>query len=181
MVDDQMGPNGSDTPQPSRAASAEEGGQQTSRAASADEGGQQPSRAASSDEAHEILARNFWGVLSTIGPDGQPYAVPVTYGFDGAFHVVLRDGRKLENIRANPYVCITVVEVDPLARTWRSVVASGPVELVESSDDVTRAIEALRAQYPGTPTRSGDADALAASGARVMRLVPVKMTGRIRE
>lgn len=79
-------------------------------------GMQQPSRDATDDEARQIVARNFWGVLSTVGPDGQPYAVPVTYGFDGAFYAVLRDGRKLENIRANPSVCITVVEVDALDR-----------------------------------------------------------------
>lgn len=145
------------------------------------EGVQQPSRSATDDEARAIVARNFWGVLSTVGPDGRPYAVPVTYGFDGAFYAVLRDGRKLENIRANPHVCITVVEVDPLAKTWRSVVASGRAEFLESSDDVALAIERLRAQYPGTPTRSGGADALAASGARVMRLVPETLTGRIRE
>lgn len=144
-------------------------------------GDRQPSRAATDDEARQIVARNFWGVLSTVGPDGRPYAVPITYGFDGAFYAVLRDGRKLENIRANPHVCITVAEVDALAKAWRSVVASGRAALVESKDDMTRAIEVLRAQYPGTPTRSGGTDALAASGARVMRLVPETLTGRIRE
>ena len=129
-----------------------------------------------------IVARNYWGVLSTVDADGQPYAVPIIYGYDGAFYSVLRDGRKLQNIDANPRVCLNVVEVEQMAKTWRSVLAFGTAEWVEDDDAMRAAIDVIRAQYPGQPTRSGGGtEALRAQGFRVMKMVVSEMTGRSQE
>ena len=127
----------------------------------------------------EIVARNFWGVLATAGTDAQPYAVPIIFGYDGAFYAVLRPGTKLENLRANPHACLTIAEVTPDAKVWRSVVAQGVVDILEDAAEVDGALEVIRAQYPGEPTRrSQGAASLAAGGFHVMRLRPTTLTGR---
>lgn len=134
------------------------------------------------DEIRAIVARNFWGVLSTVGPDGQPYAVPIIYGYDGAFYSVLRDGRKLTNIDANPRVCINVVEIEEMAKRWRSVLAFGTARWIDDDEGMRAAIHVIRAQYPGPPARSGGTtDALRSQGFRVMKLVVDEMTGRAQE
>ena len=137
------------------------------------------SRVLDDDEVRAIVVRNFWGVLSTLDPGGQPYAVPIIYGYDGAFLAVLRDGRKVRNIEANPRVCLNVAEVENHAKTWRSVVVTGRASFVDTDEEMQAAIEVMRAQYPGVPTRSGAGmAALRAQGFRVMRLDVEEMTGR---
>ncbi len=133
-------------------------------------------------EMRAVVGRNYWGVLSTVDPEGQPYAVPIIYGYDGAFYSVLRDGRKLANIDANPRVCMNVVEVEQMAKTWRSVLAFGTAGWVEDDESMRAAIEVMRAQYPGQPTRSGGSmDALRSQGFRVMKMDVSEMTGRAQE
>ncbi len=59
----------------------------------------------------EIIKNGDYGVLSTVGTDGQPYAVPLNYAYhDGIiyFHCAT-DGHKLDNITANPKVSFCVV------------------------------------------------------------------------
>lgn len=138
----------------------------------------QGSRPLTTAETRAIVARNFWGVLSTVG-DGQPYAVPIIYGYDGAFYAVVRDGRKLRNLDENPRACLNVVETTAMAKTWRSALALGRVEWLVDDGAVASALEVIRDQYPGQPTRSGaSVAALRAQGFRVMKLVVDELTGR---
>lgn len=144
-----------------------------------DEGGRRgPARELESDEIGAVVTRNYWAVLSTAGAD-QPYAVPIIYGYDGAFYAVLRDGRKIRNMEANPHVCLNVVEVQDMARTWRSVLAVGRAAFVETDEEMRVAIDVIRAQYPGLPTRSGATmEGLRSQGFRVLRMDVMEMTGR---
>ena len=144
-----------------------------------DEGGRRgPAHALELEEIAAIVTRNYWAVLSTIG-DAQPYAVPIIYGYDGAFHAVLRDGRKVRNMETNPHVCLNVVEVQDMAKTWRSVLAIGRASFIETDEEMRAAIEVIRAQYPGLPTRSGATmEGLRSQGFRVLRMDVVEMTGR---
>ena len=67
----------------------------------------------SQDEIHALLIKSLTGTISTIGPDGVPYSVPVHFVFlDGTicFHG-LPAGQKLDNLKANPHVCFTVYEM----------------------------------------------------------------------
>lgn len=155
------------------------GGSAAAPQASAGGGRRGAARVLGADEVHTILARNYWGVLSTVGTDDQPYSVPIIYGFDGAFYSVLRDGRKLRNMDGNPRVCMNVVEVENMAKTWRSVLAFGRAEWVEDDDAMHAAIAIIRTQYPGLPARSGGTmSALREQGFRVLKLVVDEMTGR---
>lgn len=62
-------------------------------------------------EAIEILEASEYGVLSTIGEDGQPYGVPLSYVYkDDAiyFHCAV-SGQKLDNIANNSKVSFCVI------------------------------------------------------------------------
>jgi nitroimidazol reductase NimA-like FMN-containing flavoprotein (pyridoxamine 5'-phosphate oxidase superfamily) len=52
-------------------------------------------RALSEEEAFKILKAGEYGVLSTVGEDGYPYGVPVSYAYtgDGKDLVSWRQGR----------------------------------------------------------------------------------------
>ncbi len=140
-----------------------------------------PPRVLTAEEVRALVGRNYWGVLSTVD-NAQPYAVPIIYGFDTAFYAVLRDGRKVRNLEANPRACLTVVEIEHLATAWRSVVAVGRARWLEQDDAMRAAIDVIRAQYPGLPTRTGaGVDALRAQGHRVLCLEVEEMTGRTNE
>lgn len=68
-------------------------------------------RGISLQQAEELLDRGEYGVLSTVGPDGQPYGVPLNYVYrEGAlyFHCALA-GHKLDNLRHNARVSFCVV------------------------------------------------------------------------
>jgi len=61
--------------------------------------------------AQEILYSAEYGILSTVGPDGQPYGVPLNYVYRNEaifFHCALT-GHKLDNLRSNPKVSFCVV------------------------------------------------------------------------
>lgn len=62
-------------------------------------------------EAHNSLKRGEFGVLSTTGPDDQPYGVPVNYCIvEGCiyFHCAM-EGHKIDNFTYNPKVSFCVV------------------------------------------------------------------------
>jgi nitroimidazol reductase NimA-like FMN-containing flavoprotein (pyridoxamine 5'-phosphate oxidase superfamily) len=62
-------------------------------------------------EAFAILERGEYGFLSTTSVDNEPYGVPLNYcliGRDIYFHCAL-EGRKIDNIMANPRVSFCVV------------------------------------------------------------------------
>lgn len=62
-------------------------------------------------EAEALLARGEYGVLSTVGVDGQPYGMPLSYAYRNNaiyFHCAL-EGHKLENLEHSPKVSFCVV------------------------------------------------------------------------
>lgn len=113
-----------------------------------------PARALVDDEVREVVARNFIGVIATVS-DGQPYAVPIIYGYDDdAFFALLAPGRKSRNMEANPQVCLTIVDAGEGGQPWRSVVVTGRASWVEGLVKLGHALNAIRKQYPGNPVRS---------------------------
>lgn len=140
------------------------------------------SRDMSAEEIEEILERNYWGVLSTAA-EGEPYAIPIIFGRRGdVFYAVVGPGRKVENIQANPRVCLNVVEVEDMARRWRSVVVMGHADWVEDEEGIGTALDVIRQQYPGAPTRSASGAAgLAQMGFRMLAVHGAEITGRVQE
>lgn len=137
------------------------------------------SREMTDEEVEHLLGRCWWGNLAT-AEEGGPYAVPVIYGWDGEdFYVASRAGRKITNLEANPAVCLTVVEAEGLGEPWYSVVVLGDAELVHGFGGHVKAIRALRAQV-GRMGKIRKKDVAAMAAAKVIRISPREVTGRIR-
>ena len=108
--------------------------------------------AARSRFAHARVAR-----LATVGADGAPHLVPVTFAIDGDRIVTAVDAkpkrrrgrlRRLLNIRANPRVSLLVDEYDDdWGKLWW-VRADGEARIVEEDPDLGRVLALLRERYP---------------------------------
>ena len=87
------------------------------------------------EEIEDILKKGEYGILSTVGMDGKPYAVPISYAWkDGLIHLhcAANAGRKLDNISCNSNVCFVVIgdtEVQPekFGTLYESVILTGQI------------------------------------------------------
>lgn len=143
-------------------------------------------RELTAEEAKEILARGEYGILSTMGPDGYPYGVPVSYVFDGekiGFHCAADAGKKLENIMFNAKVSFTVVgdtEVLPekFSTRYESAVVFGTARKAEDKKAV---LKKLIEKYSPDFMESGmDCIERAAEKTGVYEIEIVHMTGKAR-
>ena len=106
------------------------------------------------EDCHDILNRGTSGVLALSGDNGYPYAVPLSYVYDGEklyFHCG-KAGHKLDAIGRCPKASFCVVDqdqVEPLAYTthYRSVIAFGTIRVLEDDREKQAAIEALAVKY----------------------------------
>lgn len=144
-------------------------------------------RGVSEAEARELLARGEYGILSTCGPDGQPYGIPLSYCvLDDAiyFHCAI-EGHKLENLAAESRVSFCVVgetEVLPeqFATRYESVVVSGrAVEVF--AEEKQQALEGILAKYAGGfPGKGLDYIEAAGERVRVFRIGIDSLCGKAR-
>lgn len=110
-------------------------------------------RAMTESDAWELLCRAEYGVLSTAGADGSPYGVPLNY-FEkaGALYVHCAvEGRKLENLAAEPRVsfCVvgkTEIPQDRFTAKYESVIVEGRADEV-LADEKQMALEGLLEKY----------------------------------
>ena len=110
-------------------------------------------RSITETEAKELLEHGEYGILSTCGPEGQPYGIPLSYCVIGDavyFHSAV-EGRKLTNIAGNNRVSFCVVgktEVlpDQFATRYESVIVSGRATEV-FDDEKQQALEGLLSKY----------------------------------
>ncbi len=92
-------------------------------------------------ESINILDTAEYGILSTVGNDGQPYGVPLSYVHKGEaiyFHCAI-NGHKLENIEHNAKVsfCVvgkTKVLPDKFGTEYESAVVFGRVSEVTGAE-----------------------------------------------
>lgn len=114
-------------------------------------------RALSKEEAKALLQEGTYGVLSTVGPDGIPYGVPVSYAYVPEeetlyFHGAPGVGQKRENIQHCSKACFTVVgqtEVLPqkFSTRYESAVAYGDVTICTDPSDKLAGLEHLVEKY----------------------------------
>ena len=110
-------------------------------------------RATSLEDARALLMRATYGVLSTVDSDGLPYATPLSYAcVDNRiyFHCA-HEGRKLDNIAANPRVAFCVIgDTQTLPREfatrYESAVAFGKAQMV-TGDEKRAALVLLLEKY----------------------------------
>ncbi len=109
----------------------------------------------------EILNRGTSGVLAVSGDDGYPYAVPLSYVYDGhsIFFHCAASGHKLDSIAVNEKASFCVIGQDlvvPETYTthYRSVIVFGKIRILPEGSRKMEAIEKLTAKY--TPDASPD-------------------------
>jgi uncharacterized protein len=88
------------------------------------------------DECVQLLKRNSVAHLGC-AKDDEPYVVPIHYSFDAERHVIYvvsTLGQKVEWMRANPRVCLTVDEITD-KNHWTTVVLNGLYEEIGDVDD----------------------------------------------
>jgi nitroimidazol reductase NimA-like FMN-containing flavoprotein (pyridoxamine 5'-phosphate oxidase superfamily) len=132
----------------------------------------------SEDEIRDFLRANYWAVLA-ISVNDEPYGVPIIYGYDddGSIYIANGPGKKITMLEQNPRVTMTVVEVVEAGKRWRSVIVRGDVVMVADLTEKMHAFNTLRKQMPESFTpRMRDAAKLAM--AKVVRIVPIEITGR---
>jgi uncharacterized protein len=110
-------------------------------------------RQRSEEDAYEYLNRAQWGVLCLCA-DGLPYGVPVNHAIAGKTIYIhcAREGQKLEFIRANPKGCFTAVPSMEVLRSegsakYESVMAFGPLRIVEEPTERLAGFDAINAKY----------------------------------
>ena len=95
-------------------------------------------------ETDALLGRHETGVLSLAEGD-EPYAIPISYGYDAAdrvfyFRLVSTpESEKRRFLGSSPRVRLVVYEEGP--PTYRSAVATGTMETVETSDLTVEDVE----------------------------------------
>lgn len=78
-----------------------------------------------------LLEELVYGVFATARPDGRAHAAPVAYSVDlGAIWVASVEGRRLRNLRANPWASLVLFDGQRGGR-HRALTAEGPVRLHE--------------------------------------------------
>ena len=104
------------------------------------------------DSHVDLLTRPICGVLTTMGPDGQPQSSLVWVDFDGACARVntTLERRKGRNLQGNPKVSLLVVDPD---NTGRFVQIRGDAELVR--DGAVEHLDALTRTYTRHPQYYG--------------------------
>jgi uncharacterized protein len=93
------------------------------------------------ETATQLLTKGEYGVLSTTGPDGQAYGVPLNYVFNDNrlyFHCAL-EGHKLDNIKANNKVSFCVVGKtrvlpDKFSTEYESAIVFGTASEVQGEE-----------------------------------------------
>ncbi len=113
--------------------------------------------------------------LATVGPDGRPHVVPITFALDGEtlyFAVDAKPKRtnqlqRLKNIRANPAVCVLVDHYeDDWSRLWW-VRVDGAARIVDEPAETARAIDLLASRYTQYATSPPGGPAVAISIGRI--------------
>lgn len=111
-------------------------------------------QALSQQEITDILRRGTSGVLALWGDNGYPYAVPISYVYDGGkiyFHSA-KSGHKIDAIQRAAKASFCVIDKDlivPAEYTtyFRSVIAFGQIRVIEDDGEKRAAIQKLAIKY----------------------------------
>ena len=113
------------------------------------------------EETWQLLERGFAGSIGTVGEDGWPYVVPLSYAlYDGKiyFHKSNRPGHLITNLAFDARVCFEVDEPGPVFPTgekapcqtsvgFRSLILFGHCAPVPDGAEKLAALRALMAKY----------------------------------
>lgn len=141
----------------------------------------------SEEESIEILKRGTSGVLALFGEDGYPYALPISYCYDGEklyFHCA-KTGHKLDAIRNCDKASFCVIDKDEVVPEkyttyYRSVIVFGTIRAIENEQELQAALQKLAVKYRPNSTEENHAQVIGASPSNVcvLELSVEHMTGK---
>lgn len=144
-------------------------------------------REISEAEARQLLVQGEYGVLSTVGSDGAPYGVPLSYVYHQGeiyFHSA-PEGHKVENLctEARASFCVvgaTEVLPEKFSTRYESAIASGEIRELDG-EEKRAALARLVEKYAPEFRRQGEAYIAEAEGTtRVFALRVRHVTGKRR-
>lgn len=108
----------------------------------------------SKEDTQKVLYQGTSGVLAVSGDDDYPYAVPLSYVYDGHkiyFHGA-KAGHKLDSIVKNPKASFCVIDKDQIVPDeyttyFRSVIVFGTIRILHDEAEKREAIEKLAVKY----------------------------------
>ena len=111
-------------------------------------------QAMNEEECAAVLQRRTSGVLALSGDDEYPYAVPMSYVYEGGklyFHCA-KEGHKLDAIRRSSKASFCVIDQDEViaqeyTTNYRSVIVFGRIRVMEDGPEKDAAIMALAKKY----------------------------------
>jgi uncharacterized protein len=112
-------------------------------------------RQTSEQDTRQLLSCGEYGVLSTVGRDGQPYGVPLSYAYRELciyFHSATT-GHKLENLADNQRAAFCVVGKtrvlpDKFSTEYESAIVFGRVSEVQGSEKASALLWLLEKYSP---------------------------------
>lgn len=112
------------------------------------------------DKIEDLLNRTATCSLATLNEDGTPYVTPMHHVYHKGFIYMhgLPKGKKIDNIKANPFVSLTVYEMQSLLLNqngkacdtntkYESVILSGMATLVDDIDLKREALMEVMRKY----------------------------------
>jgi nitroimidazol reductase NimA-like FMN-containing flavoprotein (pyridoxamine 5'-phosphate oxidase superfamily) len=139
-------------------------------------------------ELEAIIKRCQFCNISMVDPDGKPYVIPMNYGYhENVFYFHgSRQGKKVDALRENPDVCISLSTDHELryvneevACSWsmryRSVIAYGKAEFIEDPEEKIKCLNIIMANYSNLEFQYSEP---AVRDVMVFRVRVVKMDGR---
>ncbi len=95
-------------------------------------------------ETASFIEENMVGYLGTISENGYPYVIPVNYVYSSGRFIIhsALSGHKMDNIRRDGRVCMTVSQMDEIVESdrpcdysvrYQSAVAFGRARIVDGS------------------------------------------------
>ena len=111
-------------------------------------------QALSLEESAAVLTRGTSWVLALSGDNGYPYAVPISYVYDGAhiyFHCA-KAGHKLDAVKRDSKASFCVIDKDDVipeeyTSYFRSVIVFGTIRVIQNEQEKREAIEKLALKY----------------------------------
>ncbi|MCC8097803.1 MAG: pyridoxamine 5'-phosphate oxidase family protein [Eubacterium sp.] len=111
-------------------------------------------QALSFEECEEILKNGSSGVLALSGDMGYPYALPISYLYEGGkiyFHCA-KTGHKIDAVKRDSKASFCVIardEVVPEKYTtkYKSIIAFGEIKIMDKPDEIMTAIKNFGRKY----------------------------------
>lgn len=124
-------------------------------------------QALAAEEMADVLRKGTSGVLALSGDDGYPYAVPISYVYDGnkIFFHCAQSGHKLDAIHRNAKASFCVIDQDQIVPEkyttyFKSVIVFGQIGVMEDEMEMRAAIEKLAIKYAPEDTAVGRKNAI---------------------